>query len=167
LKYLKISIFLILALFSIYFIAVEPLEKDHPNNADLNISYNSASETINIKVVNGSFYRPKGKIFFGRTDIETNYTLKGYGKTKKTEIWVSSRFDPLDTNRLTKYPVRQGENVQIISDGTDKDKDGVKGIENGENIPIKSIDEDTLYTITIINIENNTATSKALNPVGK
>ncbi len=117
-------------------------------NANLSTIYTSGEETVEIHVESGSFpvyIKDSGdliltsKNFSRETEkIDSNLTIKGYGKKNTDGYWAEHRKElPLITipgPALTGLPVEENRSVIILSDGSDSDGDGKTRIENGEEI---------------------------------
>lgn len=119
-------------------------------------NYNPKQEHLDIRIKSGSFTRRSVKVALDNSN-HTNLTLQGHGKKKDTNIWASRSIYGLGIGNsgITDFPIKEGENISVVSDSTDTDGDGTEGIENGETVIIYSKDDGVDAPVKIIKIKQN------------
>jgi hypothetical protein len=138
-----------------------PIEEPHIRD-----HYNPETEKLTINVVNGSFTKLSGEIKITNSNMyleekpsENRYLIGSGEDRKNTSYWVKTGNFGLGSQGVAEFPVDKNSSLEIFSDGTDRDNDGIKGIENQESVYLNTRDESgELVPVYKFQVANNDST---------
>lgn len=164
---LFILVLLSYAVFEVYSPPSDDLTLGPSESPEWNAQYFSDNESLVITLENGSLSRRSGVVAITNESglvnhndsIQSEFVLSYENRTEKTKFWATkSLFSTGIGNKgISDFPIEEGESITVVSDSTDTDGDGIKGIENCEEVILYSKDSDNYVPIIHFTIENDTA----------
>lgn len=123
------------------FIIFDPLEgpgKAVGPQVYLDATYDAQTETVHIRHTGAEPFTAEATrsvvvlVSPASTEQPVNATIKASGVRVPNGVWAAH-----EPPAITRFPLENGSDVSVVSDGVDSDGDGITGIEQGDRVVVR------------------------------